>query len=71
MVSATIFEAMAAGCPLIVSKDKSYDDVIQSGYNALSVDAQDVEQVSEAVIQLLTDSSLSAKLRDQENNSAE
>ena len=59
---ATIFEAMATGCPLVVSQDGSYDGVVENGYNAFCVNAQDVKQVADAIIRILANPILSTEL---------
>ncbi len=59
---ATIFEAMACGCPLIVSDDESYEGVIENGVNALTVKPTSVDEISKAVLSVLSDSNFAKRL---------
>lgn len=60
---ATIFEAMAAGCPLVVSRDGSYEGVVEDGINAITIDPQDVTSLSDAVLRILGDEEFATRLR--------
>ena len=60
---ATIFEAMACGCPLIVSNDRSYDGVIVDGENSIAISPTDTAALSNALILILADSKVANNLR--------
>lgn len=60
---ATIFEAMAAGCPLIVSRDESYKGVITDGSNALTIPPTDSVALSNSLLRILGDEAFAQKLR--------
>jgi len=49
---ATIFEAMACGCPLIVSSDRSYERVVDHK-NAITIFPTDINALSIALLRLL------------------
>jgi glycosyltransferase involved in cell wall biosynthesis len=59
---ATIFESMAAGCPLIVSQDGSYEGVIEDGVNALTVPTGDDDALSNAIVRVLGDETVAFRL---------
>ena len=59
---ATIFEAMACRCPLIVSNDRSYDGVVVDGKNSIAISPTDTAALSNALILILTDSKLANDL---------
>jgi glycosyltransferase involved in cell wall biosynthesis len=52
---ATIFEAMACGCPLIVSNDRSYDGVVVDGTNSITISPTDTTALSSALTRILAD----------------
>jgi len=52
---ATIFEAMACGCPLIVSNDRSYDGVVVDVVNFLTVAPTDTMAQASALTGILAD----------------
>jgi glycosyltransferase involved in cell wall biosynthesis len=52
---ATIFEAMACGCPLVVSNDRSYDGVVVDGTNAITISPTDTKALSSAFTRILAD----------------
>jgi glycosyltransferase involved in cell wall biosynthesis len=54
---ASIFESMAAGCPLIVSNDASYAGVIEDGVNAIALEPQDDRALANALLKMLGDDS--------------
>ena len=60
---ATIFEAMACGCPLIVSNDRSYEGVVVSGMNSITVTPTDTMALTNALTRLLTDSVFADQIR--------
>src|SRR5262249_32695743 len=62
---ASIFEAMACGCPLIVSNDRRYEGVIVDGINSIIVQPRDTSMLSWAIKRILTDDDLACNLRDQ------
>jgi glycosyltransferase involved in cell wall biosynthesis len=60
---ATIFEAMACGCPLIVSNDRSYDGVIVDGRNSIAIAPTNTTALSSALTRILTDPVFAEQLR--------
>ena len=54
----TIFEAFAAGCPVITSDMKTYDDVIIDRKSGIRVSGSNIIELSEAILELLTDVNL-------------
>ena len=62
---ASIFEAMAVGCPLVVSNDRSYEGVIEDGVNAISIEPTDDEALAAALIRVFQDERLFDRLREQ------
>jgi glycosyltransferase involved in cell wall biosynthesis len=60
---ATIFEAMASGCALIVSNDPSYEGVVENGENAIAIAPDDVDALSTALIRILNDDAFANGLR--------
>ena len=60
---ATIFEAMACRCPLVVSNDRSYDGVIVHGKNSIAISPTDTAALSNALILILADSKFANDLR--------
>lgn len=58
----SIYEAMAAGCPIISSDLTTYDGVIIDGTTGLRVSADDPELLASAIVRLLHDQSLRAML---------
>ena len=60
---ASIFEAMACGCALIVSNDQSYDGVVVDGRNAITISPEDTSALSESLIRMLGDSRLANVIR--------
>ena len=61
---ASIFESMASGCPLIVSRDKSYEGVIEEDVNSLVVEPEDAAGLAEAMLRILSDQEYHSRLRD-------
>lgn len=61
---ATIFEAMACGCPLIVSEDKSYDGVIVNGRNSITISPQDTVALATGLERILKDRGFTNAIRD-------
>ena len=61
-----LLEAMACGCPVITSNVLSLPEV--AGDAALLVDATDVESISDAMLQVCTDESISSELISKGNN---
>jgi len=59
----TIFEAMASGCPLVVSNDRSYEGVIMDGTNSVSISPTDTAALSRALLRILSDSDFAEALR--------
>ncbi len=57
-----VFEAMASGCPVVVSKTAGASEVLTDEENALLVEAQNPEAYAEAIERLITDSALYAAL---------
>ncbi len=55
-------EAMEAGLPIIATKIGGHTDFLQPNVNALLVNSDDIQQLSTAVNQLITDNDLSARL---------
>ena|SRR5581483_1623450 len=55
-------EAMASGCPVVGCRGQGIDEVIQSGYNGWLVDADNPQQLSEALVTLLNDARLRARM---------
>lgn len=53
-----IFEYMAAGKPLVVSRKPAYEEVLADGWNGLFVDPGSVPALAEAIEQLLSDPAL-------------
>jgi glycosyltransferase involved in cell wall biosynthesis len=62
---ATIFEAMACGCPLIVSNDRSYDGVVVDGVNSITIEPTDTTALTSALIRVLTDPIFADHIRHQ------
>lgn len=62
---ASIFESMAAGCPLVVSSDGSYEGVIEHEVNSLVIEPLDHRALSKCILRLLSDSECHGSLRDQ------
>ena len=62
---ATIFEAMACGCPLIVSKDRSYDGVVVDAVNCLTVMPTDTTALTNALTRILCDSVFAERIREE------
>jgi glycosyltransferase involved in cell wall biosynthesis len=60
---ATIFEAMACGCPLIVSNDRSYDGVLVDSVNCLTVAPTDTRALTSALTRILADSVFADNIR--------
>ena len=60
---ATIFEAMACGCPLIVSNDRSYDGVVVDGVNSIAIEPSDTNALTNALTRLLSDSVFADQIR--------
>ena len=52
---ASIFESMAAGCPLIVSNDASYEGVIEDGVNAIAIEPEDDGALAAGLQRILGD----------------
>ncbi len=61
---ASIFESMASGCPLIVSRDKSYEGVIQGEVNSVVVDPEDHTALAGALLKIMTDDTYYGRLRE-------
>jgi glycosyltransferase involved in cell wall biosynthesis len=59
---ATIFEAMASGCPLIVSNDKSYEGVINEK-NAIPISPTDSRALASALIRILGEPAFTEGIR--------
>lgn len=59
---ATIFEAMASGCPLIVSDDRSYEGVINV-HNAIAIPSTDSRALARALIGLLATPGLAERMQ--------
>ena len=57
-----VFEAMASGTPVIVSKTAGASEILTDGANALLVDGKAPEQIAQAIERLATDSKLHAML---------
>gem|GEM_PF-3966375 len=62
---ATIFEAMACGCPLIVSNDRSYDGVVVDAVNCLTVEPTDTIALTSALTRILSDSNFARRIREE------
>jgi len=62
---ATIFEAMACGCPLIVSNDKSYDGVVVDGVNSIAISPTDTTALSRALTHILSDPIFANNVREE------
>lgn len=62
---ASIFESMAAGCPLVVSDDESYEGVIEDRRNAIAIEPLDADALSGALIRMFTDESFWRSVREQ------
>jgi glycosyltransferase involved in cell wall biosynthesis len=60
---ATIFEAMACGCPLIVSNDRSYDGVVVNGVNSIVIEPTDTTALTSALTRFLTDPVFADRIR--------
>ena len=60
----TAIEALACGCPAIVSNSRSFSDFVVDGFNGLVVTERDVEALSDAIIRLAGDSDLQHRLRE-------
>ncbi len=58
----SIYEAMAAGCPIVSSDLATYDDVITNGETGLRVPADDPDLLASAIFRLLHDQSLRTML---------
>ena len=62
---ATIFEAMACGCPLIVSNDRSYDGVVVNGLNSVAIMPTDTTGLTNALTCILADPTFAHHIRDE------
>ena len=51
---ATLMEAMACGVPVIVSREKAITEFISNGINGEVVDPNDLTQIAEKTVKLLT-----------------
>jgi L-malate glycosyltransferase len=58
----TVYEAMAAGCPTLITDLPVYTDELVDGVHTLKVPVRDVVATSQRLYQLLTDDSLARKL---------
>jgi glycosyltransferase involved in cell wall biosynthesis len=61
---ATIFEAMASGCPLIVSNDRSYEEVV-NGENAILIGPTDTNALARSLIRILGEPAFTESIREQ------
>ena len=59
---ATIFEAMASGCPLIVSNDRSYEGVVNNK-NAIIIPPTDSNALASAMIGILREPAFAESIR--------
>jgi glycosyltransferase involved in cell wall biosynthesis len=57
-----VFEAMASGAPVIVSKTAGASEILTDGANALLVDGKAPEQIAQAIERLAGDPKLHAML---------
>ena len=57
-----VFEAMASGCPVIVSKTAGASEVLTDGVNTLLVNPKSPEEIAHAVKRLVDDAELYQKL---------
>jgi glycosyltransferase involved in cell wall biosynthesis len=57
-----ILEALASGVPVVASGVGGIPDIITHGYNGLLVEPQDVEDLAEAIIRILSDDKLKRRL---------
>lgn len=58
-----IVQAIAAGCPVVVSDLPGIDEIIQDGVNGLVTDADDVADAARGVADILSSSTLRERLR--------
>lgn len=61
---ATIFEAMACGCPLIISNDRSYEGVVNA-HNAITIPPTDSAALSAALMRILSEPGFAHSIREQ------
>jgi glycosyltransferase involved in cell wall biosynthesis len=64
-------EAMAQGCPTIYTKLASGPEIINDGVNGLLIDPFKPHDIAEAIIKILTDKYLAAKIGDKGRKSVE
>lgn len=57
-----VFEAMASGLPVVVSRTAGASEILQNGENALIVDPKSPEQIASAVKRLIDDPQLYVKM---------
>ena len=58
----SIFESFAAGCPVVSSSHKTYDEVIEHNVSGLRVSGDDTKELANAVLRLLLDKVLRQKI---------
>jgi glycosyltransferase involved in cell wall biosynthesis len=58
----TVLEAMACGAPVVVSKFAGIHEVLEDGRDCLIVDPNDADELSGAIVSLLRDRDLGARL---------
>jgi len=58
----SVYEAMAADCPIVASDLTTYDGIIDDGQTGLRVPGDDPEQVAQAILRILQDNSLRQRL---------
>jgi glycosyltransferase involved in cell wall biosynthesis len=60
----TVYEAMASGCPTLISNLAVFEDELVNGVHTLKVPVRDVVQTRQALYTLLTNSDLRDRLRE-------
>ena len=50
----TAIEAMSTGCPVIFTKRATGNEIIRDGFDGLLVDPDNIEEIANSVIWLLT-----------------
>jgi glycosyltransferase involved in cell wall biosynthesis len=58
-----VFEAMAAGVPVVTTRVGQAAELVVDGENGLLADVDDVDRLAEAVTRVREDSALAARLR--------
>ena len=71
VLSWSLLEAMAAGCPIVASATAPVQEVLRDGHSALLEDFFDPEAQAAAIERLLVDPSLAAGLADQAQRHAQ